>query len=261
MITKAKILQLPKGSYTNDKGELVVDNKFKIYVPIFRRAGEPENNPSGASIMYATLCYNPGAENGYRVGDVVYISFENNQMGEPIILGKLFLNNTQESENTTYLIGDELNISKSAKLPMNTTIGDVKLSNIENLFQQVGVLYDNTISIEEETIKQLQDYYNGNQVKTLPFLKEEYLKALNILDWDNAKEYNNYSQNVISVIGEDAWGDRDFRDELIHSLQNTDLFVATDYISAVDSDETIRYTCFGYKRTEELVYSTPDDLM
>lgn len=140
MITKARILQLPKGAYQNEQGELVVDNKFKIYIPIFKRAGEPQNNPLGASEMYATLCYNPGAENGYRVGDIVYISFENNQMGEPVILGKLFLNKTQEVENTTYILGDELNISTSAKLPMNTTIGDRSGEDIDALFRRV----DNT---------------------------------------------------------------------------------------------------------------------
>ncbi len=149
MITKAKILQLPKGAYQNEQGELVVDNKFKIYIPIFRRAGEPIDNPLSASTMYATLCYNPGAENGYRVGDVVYISFENNQMGEPIILGKLFLNNSQESLNTTYLVGDELNISNTAKLPINTTIGDRSGEDIDALFRRV----DNT----ENRISNLND--------------------------------------------------------------------------------------------------------
>ena len=138
MITKAKILQLPKGAYTNEQGDLVIDNKFKIYVPIFCRAGETKDNSLGLSTMYATLCYNPGAENGYRVDDIVYISFENNQVGEPVIIGKLFLNNTQESNNSTYLIGDELNISNNAKLPMNTTIGDIKGEDINRLFRQVA---------------------------------------------------------------------------------------------------------------------------
>lgn len=160
MITKAEILQLPKGAYTNEKGELVVDNKFKIYVPIFCRAGESKDNPLGLSTMYATLCYNPGAENGYRVGDVVYISFENNQVGEPVIIGKLFLNTTQESTNTTYLIGDELNISNNAKLPISTLIGNRSGSDIDGLFRRVDDAENRIDSFS-------QDNYSRDEIDAL----------------------------------------------------------------------------------------------
>ncbi len=138
MITKAQILQLPKGAYTDKDGKLVVDNKFKIYIPIFRRAGESKDSKLSASIMYATLLYTPGSENGYRVGDIVYISFENNQMGNPIILGKLFLNTTQDVPNTASIIGDNLNISGKATLPKDTKIGEVTGNEIEKLFRLVS---------------------------------------------------------------------------------------------------------------------------
>lgn len=163
MITKAEILQLPKGAYTNDKGDLVVDNKFKIYIPIFRRAGEPKNSKLGASTTYATLCYNPGAENGYRVGDIVYVAFENNQIGEPVIIGKLFLNKTQDSENSTYLIGDELNVSKKATLPLNTTIGDITGEQLAKLFRVVANL-ENIITNDYKEANELMDTLNGEVI-------------------------------------------------------------------------------------------------
>lgn len=138
MITKAEILQLPKGAYTDTNGNLVVDNKFKIYIPIFRRAGESKDSKLSASIMYATLMYNPGCENGYKVGDVVYVSFENNQMGKPVILGKLYLNKANESSNSSYIVGDNLSIVKTATLPLSTTIGSIKGEELEKLFQTVA---------------------------------------------------------------------------------------------------------------------------
>jgi len=249
MITKAKILQLPKGAYHNEQGKLVIDNKFKIYVPIFRRAGEPENNPSGASTMYATLCYNPGAENGYRVGDVVYISFENNQVGEPVILGKLFLNNTQESENSTYLIGDELNISKSAKLPIDTTIGDVKLSNIENLFQQVGVLYDNTVNLNDVVIPNLMDNETYDKFKTLPFLKDECLKTLNLLDPNLLSEFTYYDDSsIINQISQRAW---DYLYLKINEyLDLGDKFIVSDYINIETLSSSSVYTLYAHTLDE-----------
>lgn len=163
MITKAEILQLPKGAYTNDNGDLVVDNKFKIYIPIFCRAGEQKDSNLGACTTYATLCYNPGAENGYRVGDIVYVAFENNQIGEPVIIGKLFLNKTQDSENSTYLIGDELNISKKATLPSNTTIGDITGEQLAKLFRVVANL-ENIILNDYSEANELMDTLNGEVI-------------------------------------------------------------------------------------------------
>lgn len=168
MITKAKILQLPKGAYTNENGDLVVDNKFKIYIPIFRRAGEPENSKLSASTTYATLCYNPGAENGYRVGDIVYVAFENNQIGEPVIIGKLFLNKTQDSENSTYLIGDELNISNKARLPLDTMIGDIKGEELERLFRQVAT-NEQSATLKIQKISITWDIQNWDRGVTFNF--------------------------------------------------------------------------------------------
>ena len=171
MITKAQILQLPKGAYTDENGNLITDNKFKIYIPLFRRAGESKDSKLSASTMYATLMYNPGSENGYKVGDIVYISFENNQMGSPVILGKLYLNNSNDSFNPSYLVGDSLNINKTAHLPLSTKIGDISGDDLTALIQQVanntnqisqkqntlvpgkGIIIENSkISVNESTI-------------------------------------------------------------------------------------------------------------
>lgn len=161
MITKAEILKLPKGTYTDSNGELKVDNKFEIYVPIFCSAGESRYLPTSAAIMKATLCYNPGVDNGYRVGDIVFISFENNEMGQPVILGKLYLNDG--SDLTSNINGDELSISSNAKLPINTKIGDISGNDIAKLFRIVANL-KNVIDNDYSEANELMDVLNGEVV-------------------------------------------------------------------------------------------------
>lgn len=112
MITKGEIIRLP----------LFGNNKFLVRIPIFESAGMPEDSTLGGNIMEATLCYQPGNFNGYRVGDKVFISFENNEMAHPIILGKLYTDNKEEFTN--YSKGSALEITDYAKLPLTTQFGD-----------------------------------------------------------------------------------------------------------------------------------------
>lgn len=117
MITKGTILALP-----NSKTE----NKFLVEIDIFKTAGLPEDSNLNASKQKATLCYPAGIVNNYKVGDVVIVGFENNQMSSPIILGKFYSTidikgNVIDRENTGVGLFQSLQVSGDTTLPLTTT--------------------------------------------------------------------------------------------------------------------------------------------
>ncbi len=115
-------------------------NTCQVRIPFFETAG---NDPiSGTAIISNT----PGSYNGYKVGDVVLVAFEDGQMNNPVIMGKLYLGAAKEKDDPRGAINVENIISSnSATLPAdavltanvdknvpNTTVPYASLSSIAN---------------------------------------------------------------------------------------------------------------------------------
>ena len=100
MITKAIIKRLNTEN----------DNHFIVYIPFLRKANDKEENAT----LSATLCYIPGITNTFSVGDIVYVSFEENKASNPVIIGKLFTGNDSDDSITTTMI------TRSLKTTQNT---------------------------------------------------------------------------------------------------------------------------------------------
>ena len=79
----------------------------------------------------ATVCTISGAQPNLRVGDVVFVGFEDNDRGKPVILGCLY---SPESENSVAdLTVSSLNVLVDTNLSEDTHIGDVTPQEISNL--------------------------------------------------------------------------------------------------------------------------------
>lgn len=137
MITKAIIKRL----YTTD------DNHYIIYVPLFRKANL---DASDATLPATALCIS-GIENTLKVGDVVYIGFEENNFSRPVILSKLYTGTEKISDITTTIKSRSQETLDSTKLSENTMIGDIDIKNIyntlnnfiENRLSASNIIYDN----------------------------------------------------------------------------------------------------------------------
>ena len=80
MITKAYILDINPQS-----------NKYYIRIPIFDKPGlSADNSTFSGALFYATLSHEPTSKESYKVGDTVFVGFENNDLNKPIIIGKLY---------------------------------------------------------------------------------------------------------------------------------------------------------------------------
>jgi hypothetical protein len=132
MITKAYILEINQQS-----------NKYKIRIPIFEKPGlSTENSKLSNTVFQATLSHEPTANQSYRVGDCVFVGFENNQNNRPIILGKLYT--VDEVENKTGALNSKsLLVYDKAVLPADTTIGNIDFGNISNFFNRINDVIDN----------------------------------------------------------------------------------------------------------------------
>jgi len=120
MITKAII-----------KSRVLNSNKYEIEIPFMAQAGFANNN-----YYEAILSHEPALTESYSAGDVVLVGFEDHNGNKPIILGKLF---TEDSKNETRGVAnlDSLMINSSAQLPENTKVGDVDLSLFLSSFRRL----------------------------------------------------------------------------------------------------------------------------
>lgn len=144
MITKAIIKRL-----NTDK-----DNHFRVYIPLLRKA----NNSEDDATLDATLIYIRGLENTFKVGDIVFVDFENNQYSSPVILGLLYLGKETEDEITTNATFKSIHTLDSTRLTENTIIGDLDVVNINKKINgvldnthlnSVNVIYDSTLTKSE----------------------------------------------------------------------------------------------------------------
>ena len=163
MVTKGIITAIPIGEE---------ENKYLVRLPFFEDATQ-----DSADIVYeCTLSEPSGIIQGYSVGDIVYCTFEDNNLGRPVIIGKLFsrsLENIGAEINTL-----ELDVGSRANLPANTSIGNAtpedvaNISNIKNKLDKMGgtifgaLTLDNTVNLRGDRNVNLLDS-SGAITKTI----------------------------------------------------------------------------------------------
>ena len=118
MITKATVLYAIPGT-----------NKFKVRIPLFDGIDGGITSTPDRLLADATLCTLPNIDNVVRPGDVVFVAFEENDMGKPVILGQLYNPNKQSDtcvdlQVRTIRVEDKVDSQTSrAILPPNTKVG------------------------------------------------------------------------------------------------------------------------------------------
>lgn len=98
-------------------------NKIKVRLPTFETAGIDNK-----VIIQALIAYNPGNLYSYNIGDVVIVSFEHDQVNQPIILGKLYTGPEDKASN--YSFANSLEVTEKAVLPTTTTIGNLSYNDL-----------------------------------------------------------------------------------------------------------------------------------
>lgn len=119
MITKAIILN-----------RIINTNTYSVRVPFL----ESSINETGERV--ATVSSNASISGEYRVGDVVYVSFEDHKANKPVIIGKLYLGNDEPRGFGNF---ESLNVIDKVNLPTNTTVGGRSLFSLLNKIENMDL--------------------------------------------------------------------------------------------------------------------------
>ena len=138
-------------------------NTCQVRIPLFETAG---NDPI---IGTAVVSNTPGSYNGYKVGDVVLVAFEDGKMQNPVIVGKLYLGAAKEKQDPRGTINVETTTaSKSASLPADAVLTAKIDSNVPNTNVPFGSLASiaNNLNSLNTDVNQL-DRFTRNQFNSV----------------------------------------------------------------------------------------------
>ena len=173
-------------------------NTCTVRLPVFESAATDRE-----TIITAIIATQPGIYNGYKVGDVVIVSFENNDIDMPIVLGKLYLGADIESKDPRGAI-NAANIKSST--PISIPV-DTKLTLDNDPANLSTVAVDGDLS----SYKSIADIIKGLKKQ------ETQLGSINIrmiddgenigaeiarLDEENNLQTSRINQNAESIIQE-----------------------------------------------------------
>lgn len=106
--------------------------KLQVRIPILDGMQFNSERLSNVELNWAAVLCTPGLEIDYKVGDIVVVGFEDNDIGSPIVLGYLKLANTT-LEPRLYGTFKQLEATESFQAPTNTIIGKTPYSEINRV--------------------------------------------------------------------------------------------------------------------------------
>lgn len=135
---------------------------IKVRIPIYNRASFANQKTVEADLPTATSCVLPNSSLNLRVGDIVYVSFEDDDKGRPVILGCLYMESGNGSTCGS-IFADSINVTANAVLPSETSIGKVSSKELgfltgmrENAQFQIDTL-SRQFQSSQEDVSDLQD--------------------------------------------------------------------------------------------------------
>ncbi len=115
MITKAIVEEIKDDGFT-----------IKVRIPLIDAIEGAKNATESDLLSEAPICTISNVYNTVNKGDIVFVGFEDNDIGKPIVLGSLSLNKLKLSDSTKAdIVARSLQVINSVTLPEHTTIGRV----------------------------------------------------------------------------------------------------------------------------------------
>ena len=118
---------------------------YKVDLPVFKSPGVQESKLT-STILEATACVSPGTYEPYNIGDQVYIGFINNELNQPVILGKIAKKLNSDEKSSALNKINSLEVVDSAKLPSNITIGNISYADLIKMKSYVNINISNESS-------------------------------------------------------------------------------------------------------------------
>lgn len=103
--------------------EVISAHSARVRIPFIHGVSSSHQFTPDAELPIATVCTLPGLTIHLTLGEVVIVSFENNDFNKPIILG--ILSRSVSESTTSDALLSTIEIKNAALLPSKTQIGDV----------------------------------------------------------------------------------------------------------------------------------------
>ena len=102
---------------------------YKVDLPIFKSPGVKESSIT-TTIIESTASVAPGTYEPYNIEDQVYVGFVNNELGQPVILGKIAKKFDDKTNSSALNYINSLKVTNSAILPKEIKIGDITYDDL-----------------------------------------------------------------------------------------------------------------------------------
>lgn len=111
--------------------EILSPYSARVRLPIFDSIKEAQNSVTTGNLRIASICSLPNCTNLLAVNDIVFVGFEDDDLGKPIILGNLV--REQTSIANPAISGYSLDIEKSVNIPGNVNINNTDSIDLTQL--------------------------------------------------------------------------------------------------------------------------------
>lgn len=126
----------------------------KVRLPVYDRVTQASLSVPSSDLNTATVCTVPNCRPNLRVGDIVFVGFEDNDLCKPIIIGCLYGDSVTKSSADITL--NSLVVSVNTVLSDDTTIGNTTPKDIQNLSRTKDNIQQQIDRLSER-IKQLEE--------------------------------------------------------------------------------------------------------
>lgn len=111
--------------------EKIDEYTIRVRLPIYDGTEKSQQGTPNSSLSLATICSLPNSSSFVEVGDIVFVAFEDDDMGKPVIIGHLFKEAVTNTKINLEL--NSLTTNSNTKLYKDTWIGNVNPIEISYL--------------------------------------------------------------------------------------------------------------------------------
>ena len=163
--------------------EMIDEFHARVRIPKYNKGEGAIGATPDSELYIATISCDAGVRPALRNGDVVILGFENSDNTNPMIIGVLFNEKSKSTKSEIDCL--RLDVSSSASLPEETSIGDIDPSTIKylsgltsNIQSQLDELYKvfDTYNLYEEDLREAvtKSRQNSAQIAALITALKEY---------------------------------------------------------------------------------------
>lgn len=137
--------------------EILSPYSAKVRLPIFDSIKDAQNSVSTGNLRVASICSLPNCTNLLGIGDIVFVGFEDDDLGKPVILGNLV--REQSSLANPDISGYSIKVDKSVNIPSTIVVDNTNLIDLSQLY---GLKCNVQTAIEtlSDQIQEIKDQIN-----------------------------------------------------------------------------------------------------